>query len=143
MFRLRLRVSASASVFFLLIFAMLAAKGLASTGGDAQPRSAGGAAMVRIPGHVLPALAKASVIRLQTPASVLSREANQPLTLTLVLKRDDEVGFERYLHEVYDPHSNIFRHFLTQGEIAARFGPSQTAYDDVLAYLRARGFTLV
>ncbi|HUY18285.1 MAG TPA: protease pro-enzyme activation domain-containing protein, partial [Candidatus Binataceae bacterium] len=57
--------------------------------------------------------------------------------------RHDQAGFDRYLHQVYDPHSKNFHHFLTQREIADRFGPSQTSYDAVLAYLKDRGFTLV
>jgi hypothetical protein len=53
--------------------------------------------MVRLPGRVLPALAKATVIR-SKPGS-----AKQPITLTIVLRRDDQKGFERYLHELSDP----------------------------------------
>jgi subtilase family serine protease len=95
------------------------------------------ASIVRIPGHVLGALAKATRIKSAPHAG------DSPITLTLTLNRDDQAGFERYLHEIYDPHSKNFHHFLTQPEIAARFGPSQTRYDAVLAYLKDRGFTLV
>src|ERR1019366_6091504 len=49
----------------------------------------------------------------------------------------------RYLHEIYDPHSKDFHHYLTQRQIADRFGPSRAAYRAVLAYLRARNLTLV
>ena len=66
-----------------------------------------------------------------------------PITLTLTLKRDDQAGFERYRNQIDDPHSPNFRHFLTQTQIAARFGPSQRSYDKVLAYLRANGFELI
>ena len=65
------------------------------------------------------------------------------MTLTIVLKRDDQAGFDRYLKEINDPHSKNFRRFLKQREIARRFGPSQHAYDSTLAYLRAHGFKLV
>ena len=64
------------------------------------------------------------------------------MTLTIVLKRDDQAGFGRYLKEINDPHSKNFRRFLKQREIARRFGPSQHAYDSTLAYLRAHGFKL-
>ena len=90
--------------------------------------------MVRLPGHVLPALAKATVIPAQ-PGS-----GQQPITLTIVLRRDDEQGFERYLHELYDPHSKNFHRFVTQEQIADRFGPSHADYDAVLGYLRDMGF---
>ena len=73
--------------------------------------------MVRIPGHVLPALSKATIVPSKPEADA------QPITVTLVLKRDHQAGFERYLHELYDPHSKVFRHFLTQRQIADRFGP--------------------
>ena len=81
--------------------------------------------MVRLPGHVLPALARATMI---PPADARARaaEANQPLTLTIVLKRNDQTDFERYLHDVYNPHSKSFHHYLTQKELADHFGPAAT-----------------
>ena len=94
-------------------------------------------ATVRLPGHVLPALANARVV----PSSVKSE--SDPITLTLVLKRDDQPAFERYLHHLYDPHSKNFHKFLTQEEIARRFGPSLEVYDRTLRYLRANGLALV
>jgi len=87
--------------------------------------------MVRLPGHVLPALAKATLI---APANshAEAAQANQPLLLTIVLKRADRVGFERYLKDVYNPRSHNFRHFLNQRELARRFGPTLQAYNEVL-----------
>lgn len=95
-------------------------------------------AMVRLPGHVLPALAKAKVVAAQSKAT-----ADEPLTLTLVLKRDDQAGFDKYLRDVYDPKSPSFQKFLTQSELSDRFGPSRKAYDAVLGYLQSHGFTLL
>src|SRR5205814_5296603 len=69
--------------------------------------------------------------------------ADAPLTLTIILKRTDQAGFDRYFKDVYDQRSPSFRHFLSQHEIAARFGPTQNAYSAVLDYLRRNGFTLV
>src|SRR5262245_4322839 len=96
------------------------------------------ASMVRLPGHVLPALAKAKAVAPQSKTV-----AEKSLTLTLVLKHDDQAGFERYLHDVYDSHSPNHRRFLTQSELSDRFGPSRDAYDGVLSYLQQNGFTLV
>jgi len=45
--------------------------------------------MVRLPGHVLPALAKATLLP-PKPG-----DAKQPITLTIVLRLDDQAGFER------------------------------------------------
>jgi hypothetical protein len=96
--------------------------------------------MVRLPGHVLPALAQAK--RLKPDAGTVAAEARQPLILTIVLKRSDQAGFDRYLHDVYDPHSPVFQHFLTPEQVSDRFGPSRTAYEAVLNYLQENGFKL-
>ncbi len=101
-------------------------------------KSSSSAPLIRLSGHVLPALAKAETVSPQSKAA-----ADEPLTLTLGLKRDDQSGFERYLHDVYDSSSPNYRKFLSQKELAARFGPSQKNYDAVLRYLRENGFTLV
>jgi len=63
--------------------------------------------------------------------------------LTIVMRRDDQAGFDRFLHDLYEPKSRVFRHYLTQPQIADRFGPSLTAYDAVVGFLRANGFSLV
>ncbi|MGE0825072.1 MAG: protease pro-enzyme activation domain-containing protein [Candidatus Binatia bacterium] len=93
--------------------------------------------MVRLPGHVLPVLAQATPV-----AAPFTSGAEELVNLTIVLKRHDQAGFERYLREVYDPQSPRYRKFLTQRELSNRFGPSREAYDDVLGYLQDNGFTL-
>src|SRR5262249_42099744 len=75
---------------------------------------------IRLPGHVLPALTSA------TPGP--QRADTDPITLTFVLRHDDQAAFERYLHALQDPQSPSYRHFLSQREIADRFGPSQRTY---------------
>ncbi len=97
---------------------------------------------IRLPGHVLPALFKAKVV---TPADQRTNAAQpqQPLTLTIVLKRSDQAGFDRYLRDVYDSKSPGFRHFLTPEKLSDRFGPSSAAYRAVLNYLTGNGLRLV
>jgi len=90
---------------------------------------------LRLAGHVLPALQRA------TPARRSDTDA--PIVLTLVLNRADETGFQRYLHDVYDPASPSFRHFLSQDQIRDRFGPSQQRYDQVAAFLGAGNLALI
>ena len=114
----------------LTAFLLFDAPGWASSAPSISP-------MVRIPGHVLPALSRATIV----PSGPKSDQL--PITLTIVLKRDDQAGFERYLKELYDPHSPNFRRFLTQSQIVKRFGPSKASYDRVLRYLRANGFEVV
>ena len=106
------------------------------TSAHAMPASSETGA-VRLPGHVLPALAKATLVPSKPESDAL------PITLTIVLKRDDQTGFDRYLHEIYDPHSKYFHRYLSQDQIADRFGPSQQDYFSVLDYMRANGLELV
>ncbi|MEW6269348.1 MAG: protease pro-enzyme activation domain-containing protein [Thermodesulfobacteriota bacterium] len=94
--------------------------------------------IVRLSGHVLPVLEEA---RPAVPRSEAA--ADEPLTVTLVLKRDDQAGFEGYLREVYDPKSSIFRQFSSQKELTDRFGPSREAYDALLAHLTSNGLELI
>ena len=66
-----------------------------------------------------------------------------PLTFTVVLKRDHQSAFDQYLKDVYDPNSEHYRRFLTQAQIAHRFGPSPQDYAQVLSYLRGQHLKLV
>jgi subtilase family serine protease len=90
-----------------------------------------------LPGHLLPELAHATV------APAKPHSGAQPLTLTFVLRRDDQTGFEHYLQNVYNPHSKIFRHYLTQRQIADRFGPRASDYQSLISYLRHHGFKIL
>ena len=121
---------------FVLSFAsvLLISPSLASADTNHPPDSPH--ATVRLPGHVLPALSKATIV----PSSTKSDAAH--ITLTLVLKHDDQPAFERFLHDLYDPKSPAFHHFLTQHEIADRFGPSRADYDAVLHWMTSKGFRL-
>jgi len=100
---------------------------------------------VRLPGHVLSALAKATPIApdVVSPWSSAASAKSHELTLTLLLTRDDQAGFDRYMSAVYDPHSKRYRHFLTQAQLTQRFGPSRKAYESVLSYLSKNGFKRV
>ncbi len=98
------------------------------------PKSTEG--FVRLPGHVLPAIDKAS--RWFT-GGVKSRDLN----LTLVMRRDDQAGFESYLEDIYDPQSANYHRFLTAAQLADRFGPSRESYDGVVKYLKSRGFKVL
>ncbi len=95
--------------------------------GAAQAR----AGDVRLPGEVSPALARAvPVDRAADPGE---------RTVTFVLRRSDQAGFDRFLAAVTDRRSRQFRRFLTQRQVTERFGPSASAYDTVLRFLRSAG----
>jgi subtilase family serine protease len=91
---------------------------------------------VRLPGHVLAALARAALQTHQEPSAT-------PITITVVLKRDDQKGFEHFLRALYDPKSKDFHLFRTQEQLADRFGPSRADYGAVRAWLESEGFTIV
>ncbi len=93
---------------------------------------------VRLQGHVLPALGSATHVSFGSPSK--SGNSGDTLSLTVVLRRDDEAGFQQYLRNVYDPHSPAFRQFLSQAEISERFGPSPADYEQVSSYLLSQGF---
>jgi Pro-kumamolisin, activation domain/Bacterial Ig-like domain (group 1) len=100
-----------------------------------------GKGFVRLPGHVLDVLPRATIESASGQAATTASDTS-PMILTLVLKRDDQPGFDHYLANVYDPNSKDYHHFLSQPQLADRFGPSRHEYDDVLHYLRQAGFRL-
>jgi hypothetical protein len=93
--------------------------------------------LVRLPGEVIPDLPTSA-----PSARTTQRDAGQHLTLTLALRRSDQAGFQRFLAAVRNPHSRLYRHYLTQAQLAARFGPTTGVYDSVLNWLRSQGFRL-
>src|SRR3954447_5382008 len=95
--------------------------------------------VVRLPGHVLSALAQAMKLDDTTATPLLPDQ----LTLTLTLNRADELGFQQFVEDVQNPKSSIYQRFLTQKQLADRFGPTQDAYDAVLRYVQSKGLTLV
>jgi hypothetical protein len=104
-----------------------------------------GEGYVRLPGHVLDSLKNAMLVDndATAPASPGTSATSETVSLTLVLKHDDEAGFERYMAEVYNPQSVRYQHFLTPTQLTQRFGPSRKGYSQVVGYLRNHGFRLV
>jgi hypothetical protein len=92
--------------------------------------------VVRITGEVPDALAVAERVP-------VTADGDQPMTLTVVLNRTDQQGFEAFLRGVQDPQSPTYRRYLGPREQAERFGPSPQAYDAVLAWLRRNDFRLL
>ena len=92
--------------------------------------------LVRLPGEVPAALSSATKLR-------RTKVADAPLTLTVVLNRTDQQGFDEFLRDVLDPHSPTYRHYLSPREQAERFGPSSQAYDEVSGWLRRSGLRVM
>ncbi|WP_249227428.1 protease pro-enzyme activation domain-containing protein [Kutzneria sp. CA-103260] len=61
------------------------------------------------------------------------------LNVAVSLKLRDTAGLDRFLADVADPHSSNYGHYLTPSQFADRFGPTRQAFDQVSAYLQARG----
>ncbi len=135
--RPRCRISAALPGIFLLF---LAAIGPGSAPAADLSRTGSPPRLVRIAGSVPAALARATLI---SKAGAVRREADDPMTVTLVLKRDRPQAFARYLQSIYQPGSPRYHHFLTQREIAKRFGPSRADYARTLTYLQDVGFRLL
>ena len=90
---------------------------------------------VALPGHVLTALAQA------TPTKSVA--LSPPMALTIVLRRSDPAGFDRYLAELYDPSSPEFRHYKSARQVSDLFGPSTADYAAVRGYFTGNGFSVI
>lgn len=69
--------------------------------------------------------------------------ANHVMHLVLVLPLRNQDELETLLHDLYDPSSSSYRHFLTVEEFTAKFGPTEEDYDAVIRFARENGFTVV
>lgn len=67
----------------------------------------------------------------------------QNLQVDVVLPLRDQAGLNKFLSELYNPHSSSYRRFLTPAEFTQRFGPSQEDYDALVEYLKGHGLTIV
>lgn len=117
------------TAFNSIVCALLAIAGTAAAASGAP---------VPLTGHVLPALEDGRA----SPVIGARSAAESAHTLTVVLRRTDETGFQAYLRDVYDPFSAIYRKFLSAQQIADRFGPSPAQLDEVTAFFRDAGFTI-
>ena len=68
--------------------------------------------------------------------------SNQIMKLDLVLPIRDQAGLDRFLEDLYNPSSPVYRHYLTPSEFTLRFGPTQKDYDAVIAFAKANGLTV-
>ncbi len=113
----------------LPVIAVIALTAWCWAGAQAQARN------VRLAGELSPVLARA--IPIDGPAG------QGALTVTFVLRRRDQAGFDRFLAAVTNRRSPLFRHFLTQRALTARFGPRAGAYRAVLGFLRGAGLRVL
>src|SRR4051794_19601332 len=89
---------------------------------------------VALTGQVVPGLATA------TDLGAVS--ATQPVTVELVLPRDD-AAVARYEAQLYDRTSPLFHHWLSPTQFATRFGASATKIAAVQKFATAQGLRVV
>ncbi len=93
------------------------------------PAPAAGSQQLR--GHV-----PAAVARLQS-AALLPRGTNLQLAIGLPLR--NAAALTNLLHQIYDPASPNYHHYLTPAQFAAQFGPTEKDYQAVIAFAQAHG----
>jgi Pro-kumamolisin, activation domain len=69
--------------------------------------------------------------------------ADRVMNLVLVLPLRNQNELETLLHDLYDPSSSSYRHFLSVEEFTAKFGPTPEDYGAVIRFARQNGFTIV
>jgi hypothetical protein len=88
-----------------------------------------------LPGHV-----PAAVTRLKALGDL--PETNRlHLTLSLPLRQPE--ALQRMLHDLYDPASARYRHFLKPQEFTDRFGPSEEDYRALITFAQAHHFQIL
>src|SRR6476620_1558431 len=87
----------------------------------------------RLSGHVPRALERI--------ASIGSVEATNKIQLSLGLPLRNPAGLIQLLEKIYDPDSPYYHHYIRADEFAARFGPTEADYQQVIGFARANGFT--
>ena len=92
---------------------------------------------VPLSGHVIPALSNATLLPDSAKVATFDEDA---LSLTIVLRRTDEPGFQAYLTDVYDRQSANYKHFLSPQELTSRFGPSEDVFTQVQTFFQQQGF---
>jgi kumamolisin len=81
--------------------------------------------------HVPASVADGSALRVGAPP------ATQTLELSISLPLRDEPGLRALIHDLYDPGSQSFRHYLSVAEFTARFGPTAADYETLLNFAAA------
>lgn len=83
-------------------------------------------------GHV-----PAAVARLQ-PIERLAPTGSMDLAIGLPLRNRE--ALTNLLEQLYDPASPNYHHYLTPEQFAERFGPAQSDYDALIAFVKSNGF---
>ncbi|MEZ0254533.1 MAG: protease pro-enzyme activation domain-containing protein, partial [Chthoniobacter sp.] len=64
------------------------------------------------------------------------------LQLEFTLPSRDPDGLNQLLHDLYDPTSPQYRHFITPEQFTARFAPAEQNYQALVDFAKAHGFAV-
>ena len=87
------------------------------------------AEMQTLHGHVLP------VIKSLVPAGRLPATNHLDLAISLPLRNEEALS--NLLHQIYDPASTNFHHYLSTAQFTEQFGPSESDYQAVTSFATA------
>jgi hypothetical protein len=88
----------------------------------------------QLSGYVTPEIAAAPIVGPVPQATVLH--------LAIGLELADRAGLVQKVHDVSDPTSSSYRHYLTPAQIAAAYGPSTASYTALQSWATAAGLTV-
>jgi kumamolisin len=76
----------------------------------------------------------------------LSKEHDAPVDTVIPLEVEfamrNKLQFDELMRQIDDPHAAQYHHWLTPEEMHARFGETQSQFDEVLQWLQEQGFTI-
>src|ERR1700683_1583383 len=75
-----------------------------------------------------------------TPLGPLDK--TQELNLAISLPLRNQAGLTQLLQQISNPKSPNYRHYLTPAQFTARFGPTNSDYQAVIAFAKANGLTV-
>jgi subtilase family serine protease len=75
-------------------------------------------------------------------ATLVSAAKVSSLSVDLVPRMQNPTGLLQYANSVNDPHSGMYRHFLTPQEIGDKYGASQASYDASVKYFQSQGLSV-
>jgi subtilase family serine protease len=87
--------------------------------------------------HVPAAVARHIAQRVGAP------DPSAELTLAIALPMHNQAGLTALLHDIYNPGSPNYRHYLSVAEFTARFGPATADYASAVQFFRAQGLRII
>jgi len=122
----------------MLVFVLAASGCSTSSGGGGMERttSASGEPLVRLQ-HDRPESVDLSNLgaRFEAPADRVI-----PLEVEFAMRNKQQ--FDDLMREINDPHSPNYRRWLTPEQMHARFGETESQFNEVLTWLQQQGFTI-